>query len=61
MYFMGEMSLRSGIPNTPQGFTFNWEFTNYTDALAARLCINNGFTLRYWEHAFSVPDLTRRS
>ena len=26
MYFMGEMSLRSGIPNTPEGFTFSWEF-----------------------------------
>jgi spermidine/putrescine transport system permease protein len=36
MYFMGEMSLRSGIPNTPEGFTFNWEFSNYSDALAGR-------------------------
>jgi spermidine/putrescine transport system permease protein len=36
MYFMGEMSLRSGIPNTPEGFTFSWEFSNYTDALEGR-------------------------
>ena len=36
MYFMGEMSLRSGVPNTPEGFTFSWEFSNYTDALAGR-------------------------
>ena len=36
MYFMAEMSLRSGIPNTPEGFTFSWEFANYSDALAGR-------------------------
>jgi spermidine/putrescine transport system permease protein len=36
MYFMGEMSLRSGVPNTPEGFTFSWEFSNYSDALAGR-------------------------
>ena len=36
MYFMAEMSLRSGIPNTPEGFTFSWEFSNYPDALAGR-------------------------
>jgi spermidine/putrescine transport system permease protein len=36
MYFMAEMSLRSGIPNSPQGFTFNWAFSNYSDALAGR-------------------------
>jgi spermidine/putrescine transport system permease protein len=36
MYFMGEMSLRSGIPNTPEGFTFSWEFSNYSDALQGR-------------------------
>ncbi len=36
MYFMGEMSLRSGIPNSPEGFTFNWAFSNYSDALAGR-------------------------
>jgi spermidine/putrescine transport system permease protein len=36
MYFMGEMSLRSGIPNTPEGFTFNWEFSNYGEALEGR-------------------------
>ena len=36
MYFMGEMSLRSGVPNTPQGFTFSWEFSNYSDVLAGR-------------------------
>jgi spermidine/putrescine transport system permease protein len=36
MYFMGEMSLRSGIPNSPEGFTFNWEFSNYADALEGR-------------------------
>ncbi len=36
MYFMAEMSLRSGVPNTPEGFTFSWEFSNYTDALEGR-------------------------
>jgi spermidine/putrescine transport system permease protein len=36
MYFMGEMSLRSGVPNTPEGFTFSWEFSNYSDALTGR-------------------------
>ncbi|HEY3192206.1 MAG TPA: ABC transporter permease [Solirubrobacterales bacterium] len=36
MYFMAEMSLRSGVPNTPEGFTFNWAFSNYSDALAGR-------------------------
>jgi len=36
MYFMGELSLRSGIPNTPEGFTFNWEFSNYAEALEGR-------------------------
>ena len=36
MYFMAEMSLRSGVPNSPQGFTFNWAFSNYSDALAGR-------------------------
>src|SRR5215208_4225324 len=36
MYFMGEMSLRSGIPNTPEGFNFSWDFANYSDALAGR-------------------------
>jgi spermidine/putrescine transport system permease protein len=36
MYFMGEMSLRSGVPNTPEGFTFSWEFSNYTEALEGR-------------------------
>ena len=36
MYFMAEMSLRSGIPNTPEGFTFSWEFANYSEALAGR-------------------------
>src|SRR5918996_5012312 len=36
MYFMGEMSLRSGIPNTPEGFTFNWEFSTYSEALEGR-------------------------
>ncbi len=36
MYFMGEMSLRSGIPNTPEGFTFSWDFSNYADALEGR-------------------------
>jgi spermidine/putrescine transport system permease protein len=36
MYFMGEMSLRSGVPNTPEGFTFSWEFSNYSDVLAGR-------------------------
>jgi spermidine/putrescine transport system permease protein len=36
MYFMAEMSLRSGVPNTPQGFTFSWEFSNYSEALSGR-------------------------
>jgi spermidine/putrescine transport system permease protein len=36
LYFMGEMSLRSGVPNTPEGFTFSWQFSNYTDALSGR-------------------------
>ncbi len=36
MYFMAQMSLRSGVPNTPEGFTFSWEFSNYSDALAGR-------------------------
>ena len=36
MYFMAEMSLRGGIPNTPEGFTFSWQFSNYSDALAGR-------------------------
>ena len=36
LYFMGEMSLRSGVPNTPEGFTFSWAFSNYSDALAGR-------------------------
>ena len=36
MYFMAQMSLRSGVPNTPQGFTFTWDFSNYPDALAGR-------------------------
>jgi spermidine/putrescine transport system permease protein len=36
MYFMGQMSLRSGIPNTPEGFTFSWDFSNYTEALSGR-------------------------
>jgi spermidine/putrescine transport system permease protein len=36
MYFMGEMSLRSGVPNTPEGFTFSWEFSNYSEALQGR-------------------------
>jgi spermidine/putrescine transport system permease protein len=36
MYFMAEMSLRSGIPNTPEGFTFSWEFSNYSEALEGR-------------------------
>jgi spermidine/putrescine transport system permease protein len=36
MYFMAEMSLRSGVPNTAQGFTFSWDFANYSEALAGR-------------------------
>jgi spermidine/putrescine transport system permease protein len=31
MYFMGEMALRSGTFDT--GFVFNWEFSNFSDAL----------------------------
>ena len=33
MYFMGEMSLRSGSLDTG-GFTFTWEWANYGDALS---------------------------
>jgi spermidine/putrescine transport system permease protein len=33
---MGEMSLRSGVPHTPEGFTFSWELANYTEALEGR-------------------------
>src|SRR3954447_2957873 len=36
MYFMAQMSLRSGVPNTPQGFTFSWNFSNYPEALDGR-------------------------
>jgi len=36
MYFMAQMSLRSGVPNSAQGFTFTWDFGNYPDALAGR-------------------------
>jgi spermidine/putrescine transport system permease protein len=32
MYFMGELALRSGTLET--GFTFNWEFSNFTDAVS---------------------------
>jgi spermidine/putrescine transport system permease protein len=32
MYFMGEMALRSGTLET--GFQFNWEFSNFTDAIS---------------------------
>ena len=35
MYFMGEMSLASGSSDTG-GFTFSWEFSNFSDALAGR-------------------------
>jgi spermidine/putrescine transport system permease protein len=31
MYFMGELALRSGTLET--GFSFSWEFSNFTDAL----------------------------
>lgn len=36
MYFMGEMSLRSGVPNSPEGFVFDWDFGNYSQALDGR-------------------------
>src|SRR3954452_13840088 len=36
MYFMAEMSLRSGVPLSPQGFTFTWDFSNYSEALSGR-------------------------
>ena len=36
LYFMAEMSLRSGVPLSPQGFTFSWQFSNYSDALTGR-------------------------
>ena len=32
MYFMGEVALRSGTLET--GFQFNWEFSNFSDALS---------------------------
>ena len=32
MYFMGELALRSGIVH--QGFTFDWAWSNYSDALS---------------------------
>jgi spermidine/putrescine transport system permease protein len=32
MYFMGELALRSGTLET--GFTFSWEFSNFSDALS---------------------------
>jgi spermidine/putrescine transport system permease protein len=34
MYFMGEMALRSGSLET--GFTFNWAWSNFSDALSGR-------------------------
>ena len=34
MYFMGELALRSGT--FTEGFTFNWEFANFPDALEGR-------------------------
>jgi spermidine/putrescine transport system permease protein len=36
MYFMGELALRSGIPGSPEGFTFNWEWSNFPDSLEGR-------------------------
>jgi spermidine/putrescine transport system permease protein len=33
---MGELALRSGIPGSPEGFTFSWEFSNFPDALDGR-------------------------
>ena len=36
MYFMGEMALRTGIPGSPEGFTFGWEWSNFPDALDGR-------------------------
>jgi spermidine/putrescine transport system permease protein len=36
MYFMGELALRSGIPGSPEGFTFTWEWSNFPDALEGR-------------------------
>ena len=34
MYFMGELALRSGTLDT--GFTFNWQFSNFSDSLEDR-------------------------
>jgi spermidine/putrescine transport system permease protein len=36
MYFMGEMALRSGVPLSPEGFTFTWEWSNFADSLHGR-------------------------
>ena len=36
MYFMGEMSLRSGAITDPEGFVFTWEWSNFPDALDGR-------------------------
>src|SRR5918996_3440774 len=36
MYFMGEMALRSGVPLSPEGFTFTWEWSNFPDSLGGR-------------------------
>ena len=33
MYFMGELALRSGVPGTTEGFTFTWEWANFSDSL----------------------------
>src|ERR671919_143214 len=36
MYFMGEMALRSGVPLSPEGFIFTWEWSNFPDSLEGR-------------------------
>jgi spermidine/putrescine transport system permease protein len=36
MYFMGEMALRSGVPLSPEGFTFTWEVSNFPNSLDGR-------------------------
>jgi spermidine/putrescine transport system permease protein len=36
MYFMGEMALRSGVPLSPEGFTFTWEWSNFPNSLDGR-------------------------
>lgn len=36
MIYMGQMALRSGVPNTREGFNFSWQWANFPDALVGR-------------------------